>query len=817
MKRSKLESWTMPILAAMLAASALMSPSSRSETIPVRNADLLQQALDDPVKGVEEIVFANRLSYEDGHWYANIGYYCDDENKMAYAGNGKPDVGRLCKLNLKSGKITVLIDAQGGSIRDPVVHYDALKILFSWRKSDSIYYNLYEVNIDGTNLKQITSGPFDDYEPAYLPNDDIVFVSTRCKRWVNCWKTQVGILYRCQADGGNIHAISTNIEHDNTPAILPDGRVLYTRWEYVDRSQVGYHHLWTMNPDGTGQSVFYGNQRHYPLFIASKPIPGSQKVVGIDSPGHGRRDHYGFVSIFDPAFGPNDKRGIRRISKKQMIDPYPLSEDSFLAAQGKKILLLNGLGQTKVIHTSVYNCYEPSPIRPRPREDIRPSRTIPDSKTGIFVLSDVYNGRSLGEVKRGEIKKLLVLESLPKPVNFSGGPDLLSWLGTFTLERVLGTAPVEEDGSAYFEAPANRPLFFVALDENDLSVKRMQSFVSVRPGEVLSCAGCHEDRDKSPVTVKPGTLMATRREPSRIQPFAGYPDVLDFNRDIQPILDRRCVSCHNYEQRDGEVSLVGDLGPQWSLSFYTLFARLQIADARNGYGNQPPRTIGSSASRLMNKIDGTHYEVKLTKKEWRTIWLWIESAAPYAGSYAALRNEQEMKLGPLSGRVLSEQQGVLQRRCFSCHNDHKATRIPFFAPAYPDKRGITRPTARHERLVIENDPLARFSVHAILNLSHPEHSALLLAPLAKESGGWARCGTVFESTTDPDYRRLLQSMVKAKRLVDTIPRYATTEFKPNRQYIREMKKYGVLPSSFDLDRVNTDHFKIDQKYWRLFW
>ena len=187
-------------------------------------------------------------------------------------------------------------------------------------------------------------------------------------------------------------------------------------------------------------------------------------------------------------------------------------------------------------------------------------------------------------VERGDIKKLLILESLPKPVNFSGGSDLTSWLGTFTLERVLGTVPVEEDGSASFILPANRAVFFVALDENDMSVKRMQSFVSVAPGEVTSCVGCHENRTKTTSSPRGGQLMAMKRPASQIKPFEDIPDVLDYVRDVQPIWDAHCVECHNYKDYKGRLSLEHGLGRGWSLSFYALFARLQIADGTQRIG-----------------------------------------------------------------------------------------------------------------------------------------------------------------------------------------------------------------------------------------
>ena len=151
------------------------------------------------LSGVRQVVFATRLGYDDPHWYANIGYYCDDENQKAYAGNGKPDESGLYVLNVATGTVSTLLDGAGGSIRDPHVHYDGKTILFSYRRAGSDFYNLCEIQVDGTGFHQMTHGPFDDYEAIYLPDDDIVFVSTRSKRWVGCWKTQVGTLFICES------------------------------------------------------------------------------------------------------------------------------------------------------------------------------------------------------------------------------------------------------------------------------------------------------------------------------------------------------------------------------------------------------------------------------------------------------------------------------------------------------------------------------------------------------------------------------------------------------------------------------------------
>jgi len=609
--------------AAVLSATAADSPAYQP-------GPLLQMMLEGDLRDSDEIVFAVRVAGRD-HWYVNFGYYSCDYGPPAEHAFGKyvdgvslrgyGDGGRLCRLNLRTGQVAVLLDDPTGGVRDPQVHYDGQKVLFSYRPGGTGVYHLYEINIDGTGLTQLTSGPDDDIEPAYLPDGGIVFGSSRCRRFVNCWYSRVATLYRCEADGSNIRMLSSNNDHDNTPWVLPDGRILYMRWEYVDRSQVHFHHLWTVNPDGTGQMTYYGNSFGGIAMMDAKPIPGTNKVVASFSPGHGRPEHEGHVAIVDPAFGPDDRRAERQISKGPAVwrDPYAVSERCFLVASRQGVFVMDGEGKTELVYQlpksdGHMQCHEPRVLRARPRERVMPPRVDVSQATGRLFLADIYYGRNMADVQRGEVKKLLVLEQLPMPVHFSGGMESISLGGTFTLARVLGTVPVEEDGSAFFEVPAMRSVFFVALDENDLSIKRMQSFVTVQPGETSGCVGCHEQRTQTfPHSGATGLLANKHRRPVPITPIDGLLSPPDYPRDIQPILDRHCVECHNPDRYEGRVDLTGDRQSQWSSSYYNMRRFNLVADGRNEpYGNRAPRTIGSSASRLMRLIDGSHYDAKLS-------------------------------------------------------------------------------------------------------------------------------------------------------------------------------------------------------------
>lgn len=495
-----------------------------------------------------------------------------------------------------------------------------------------------------------------------------------------------------------------------------------------------------MNPDGTRHSVFFGNLHPGGLYIDAKPIPGSSDVIFIDSPGHGAIEHKGYLARVSQKEGPDKQQRLRRISTTGLYrDPWALGDDCFLVARERDLVVMDRVGTESILFSlpqAYTNCllHEPRPVLVRPREVQIAEKTDRVQTNGIFFLENVYEGRQMAEVEKGTIKKLIVLESLPKPINYTGGMDPLSYVGTFTLPRVLGTVPVAPDGSAHFYAPALRALFFIALDARGRAVKRMQSFTQLMPGEYQGCTGCHEVRTQAPrAYALSDRLSAARRKPSVIDPTDRMFDVPDFPRHVQPILDRWCVKCHNPDDRAGGVDLCGDHGPMFSFGYHSLVVRKQIADGRNdAKSNYAPYLLGSGGSALMTKLDGSHHGVRPVPQEVATVALWLDASAPYPGTYSALG------CGSIGGYIQNQQtlnndrdwptsrqaREVFKRRCANCHNEAK----------HPLPQDLSDENGLSFWMPKMDDPRLLNSRHAVFNLTRPAKSCFLKAPLAKAAG-----------------------------------------------------------------------------------
>lgn len=783
----------------------------------------------------EEIIFVTRKMPKDGHWYANFGYYSFDENNKLYE-----EGSSLSKYNVTTEELTVLFKDERGTFRDPQLHYDGKRIIFSYRKGGEEHFHLYETDTKASFLKQITSGAFSDIEPTYLPDGDIIFVSTRCECWVNCWSTQVATLHKCKSDGSDITKLSANIEHDNTPWVLPNGQVAYTRWEYVDRSQVHFHHLWVMNPDGSKQTVLYGNQTsafddpNSCLLIDAKPVPWSEDtILATYSPGHGRREHAGYPVLISLTGGPDDSNSIQFIQSEKkrfdVYDPFPISRNQILASRGRYLIMFDNMGKDERIFELPKNfmsgkqiIFEPRPVMARTREPIVSSHLAENKNYGTIIMQNVYEGRNMAEVEKGSITDLLVLETLRKPINFTGGNEPLSYTGSFTMERIVGTVPVHEDGSAHFKLNADTPYLFVALDEKGSAVQKMKSFTSVVPGEVVSCIGCHEKRSHSPSNYGqiPKAMTADASFP---KPVEGIPSVIDFPRDIQPILDRNCVKCHNPDERKGGILLTGDRGPVYSHSYFNLMAHFQVNDGLNHpYPLNKPGMVGDKYSKIIEKMENGHHEVEMSEDDILKIRYWINTGALYPGTYAALGTgiigrmlNNNADQTPIENDDWTTASSIIKKDCRKCHDELMSNII--------EEKNLTWWRSRVEVSSGSIDQekyneAIRFSRHAIYNLDKPEKSTILMAPLAKEAGGQGLCigknGKVFfESKDDPRFLSILKAIENSSNYFNTIKRFDDPEFEVSPDYFREMKRYGVIDEDVAIEEV--DPYKADSIYWGM--
>ncbi|MDR0327807.1 MAG: hypothetical protein LBI05_05880 [Planctomycetaceae bacterium] len=794
------------ILFTMQASAQLSSEQLEQIRSGVNKPPMLEKMLAGPMKDVEQIIFAIRIPGRD-HWYVTFGNYSGPQGEpkeLAWKEEdgllwGYGDGSALVKQNIRTGQLDILLHDERGGIRDPQLHYDGQKILFAYRPGGTHVFHLYEIDIDGKNLRQITDGVYDDIEPAYNPDGSIIFCSSRCKRFVNCWHTPVASLHRCDADGQNVRMLSSNNDHDNTPWFLPDGRVLYMRWEYVDRSQVDYHHLWTMNPDGTQQAVYFGNLHPGTAMLDAKPIPNTDKVVSIFSPGHGSPEHMGHLTIVSPKKGPDDTGSARRLGDGWFKDPYPFSEECFLAANNDTIWIVDGNGHfehlfilPKELRDKSFTVHEPRPVGHRPYEAIIGNRTNLSQATGYVVLQDVYRGRSLQGLERGSVKKLLVMRQLPKPINFSGGMEPLTINGSFTLAEVIGTIPVAEDGSAFAELPALQSIFFVALDEKDIAVKRMHSFLTLQPGETMACIGCHEERIEAPNMHTP-VLQAVRRAPSKPEPIPGVPPIIDYPRDVQPIFDKHCVSCHSPENYCGKLDLTGDKTAMHSMSYIrlTLHGHLVVDNRNQAKSNFEIYKIGSGSSTLLEYIEPSHHEVSLSPEEKNLVRLWIDTSATYTGTYTSLRSGVYHPIINCAPLV---------ERCGECH--------------------ATQETREGKIAAWDGWHFPRHHMTwggTVVNISHPDKSFLLRAPLAKEAGGLGICSKiVFASKDDPVYKETLRSIERAHQQLLAGKRFDMPGFRPNGDYIREMQKYGFVKKDLAPDEL-FDYYQAEREYFDSFY
>ena len=634
-----------------------------------------------PLVSGRPILFVVRRQYQPDHHNTATLFQTGEINTAKFAGPGA-----LKAIDLAAGgKVRTLVDVPGGVVRDPDVSFDGGRVLFAMRRNAKDDYHLYEVNADGSGLEQLTFGSaVSDIDPLYLPDGRIAFSSSREPKFCMCNRHIMCNLFRMDADGANIHQIGKSTLFEGHGAILPDGRIVYDRWEYVDRNFGDAQGVWTCNPDGTNHAVYYGNNTASPgAVLDARALPdgagerfiatysschdrpwGALAVVertrGLDSPGPEVRVWPAGAAA---VVGRGNYDAFTRVRPKYE-DPCPLGGKHFLCSRmtgrGEEmgIYLLDVFGNEVCLHAEEPGCYDPMPLGPRRRPPVIPDRVRLDAAEGRLYVHDVYIGTGMQRVARGTVKYLRVVESPEKhswtQPNWQGSGTQapgMAW-DDFNNKRILGTATVEPDGSAYFAVPADRFVYFQLLDADGMMVQSMRSGTIVRPGEATGCAGCHEDR-LTAVANRP--VAATRRPPEPLRPWYGPPREFNYLREVQPVLDRHCIRCHDYGKPGAKkVVLAGDLGLIFNASYVELRSKKLVTVPGAGPARAlPPSSWGSHASRLVEVLRKGHNKVTLDAEAFDRIVTWIDINAPYYPFYASAYRDNPYGRSPLTGQQLS--------------------------------------------------------------------------------------------------------------------------------------------------------------------
>ncbi len=598
-----------------------------------------------------------------------------------------------------------------GNIIRPEISYDGSKVLFAHCKyyphvhgivnkldkskiPEDAFYHLYEMKLDGSGLRRLTRGKYDDFDGRYLPNGEIVFLSTRRGQYIQCGResamatrnAELGDSYvRCgggpyrpvavytlhvmDADGKNFRQISPFEMFEWTPSVTHDGRILYSRWDYIDRYNMPYMSLWSTLPDGTGARAVFGNYTRSPhCMFEARAIPNSNKIVFTASAHHGNTA--GSLVLLDLGKGFDGDGPMTRLTPEvpfpeieawpstYFANPYPLSEDHYLVTWSNKpltnpgdptgtaamgIYLFDAFGNLNLIYRDpTISCMYPLPIRPRPKQpELAQLSSGFGPQEGEMIVLDVYQG--LESIPRKTIRELRVVGVPAKTYPAMNTPKMgltRDDPGKF----VMGTVPVEEDGSARFRVPSGVIFFLQALDERGMAVQTMRSATYVQPGQTHTCIGCHEPRNTAPPSL---TATAVLREPSSITPGPTGSWPLDFGTLVQPVMEKRCIKCH----KPGADGAEFDLTPEKSYDSLVNYGEPSLKTHVMTRYRQGFSTAGACAAKrnpLIKLIDAGHYDVKLAADDWNRLITWMDTYGQRRGSFS---EDQENRLRDLRQKM----------------------------------------------------------------------------------------------------------------------------------------------------------------------
>lgn len=590
-----------------------------------------------------------------------------------------------------------------GSYMQPELDYDGNRILFAYCEVSSTptredteeflgrHYSLYEIQPDGSGLKRLTQGSYDDFSPLVLPSGEIMFISTRRGGYHRCGRGPCAVytLALMDADGANPRTVSYHETQEWDPAVLADGRVIYTRWDYVDRNAVHYQQLWTVRPDGSAPAAYYGNNTFNPVGVwEARQVPGSPQIMATAAAHHAMTA--GSIVLIDTTQGVDGLTPITRLtpdapfpeSETHVLpnnwhapgspaeynvpeearrwpghcyrSPFPLSEKYFFASysfdpligepDGNKtnmfgLYVVDAFGNKELIYRDLnIGSLWPIPLRPRHRPPVLPPwYDATNTGEGTFFLQNVHESDPV--LPAGSVKRLRILQVLPKTTPHANTPSV-GLANASPGKQVLGTVPVEVDGSAYFRAPAGIPLSFQALDERGQAIQVMRSLTYLQPGETMSCVGCHEHRLSAPPPS--GKPLALNRAPSTIEAGPEGSKPFSYPILVQPVLDKHCVECHDdrpsEKSKGNDVVLTGDAEGHYSKSYNVLAKRVPFSSwggslEENGEPATQPDAFGARASSLMAMLLEGHEGVQLDTGELDRLITWMDANALFYGTF----------------------------------------------------------------------------------------------------------------------------------------------------------------------------------------
>jgi formylglycine-generating enzyme required for sulfatase activity len=571
------------------------------------------------------------------------------------------------------------------------LHYDARKMLFTMPKGRS--WQIFEIKTDGTGLRQVSRGEHpdvDNFDACYLPDGRIVFVSTASYTAVPCWhgKERACNIYLMDADGGNVRQLCFDQDLDLHPAVLPTGQVIFSRWDYTGPMHIYLRPLMAMNPDGTGQRAVYGSNSYWPnALYYPRGIPGAPgKIIAIIAGYHGV-PRMGELGLIDTTKGWHEASGVvqripgrgkpvETVIRDNLVDkswpkflhPFPLSDEYFLVAAQLVNKGAWGIYLVDVFDNILPICvqpefdlFEPIPLSRTPKPPAVPDRVDLERDGAVVYLDDVYAGPGLAGIPRGTVKKLRVVAY---HFGYPGmaGPDKIGCGGPWEVMRILGTVDVHKDGSAMFSVPANTPLSVQPLDKGGKAVQLMRSWFTAMPGETVSCVGCHEQSQQIPVLRQ---RLAATAPPTQIEPWYGPARGFDFEREVQPVLDEYCTGCHDGEPRpDGseiadlrseryaknyrgrELTKLGQnrLHPvvrealggtrvKYTHAYEILVPYIRRVNIEDHVGLLVPGEYHADTSELIQMLSKGHHNVQLDEEAWDRLVTWIDLNGPCHGTW----------------------------------------------------------------------------------------------------------------------------------------------------------------------------------------